>query len=188
MTGNLEKEIIEELGRYKLVARYQNGIHRGVLWRDGMKILDTEGESNAQVAQKLRADLCALLISEKVPTEVAKVVDAMLHIWPNLEENQKQMLQAHFHAPERKMTARQLASAVGYKDFSATNLKYGNVGKQLLQEIPRDIPKYPNTDEPIYTFAIADGARESGAPTEEWVWVMRPEIAQALLISGLVKA
>jgi hypothetical protein len=46
-----------------------------------------------------------------------------------LSKNQNEMLKVHYAAPDRRITMTQMAQAVGYKGYSASNLHYGKIGR-----------------------------------------------------------
>lgn len=48
-----------------------------------------------------------------------------------IETYHLQMLQANYNAPNRTLTATELAKAVGYEDYGAANLHFGMVKREL---------------------------------------------------------
>lgn len=44
-----------------------------------------------------------------------------------LTDSQVQMLRIHYHAPERTITAKQLARAVGFNSYAVANAQYGRL-------------------------------------------------------------
>jgi hypothetical protein len=109
------------------------------------------------------------------PARVVKhlLTDVKLH------EGQRRMLQAHAKAPGRALTAKQLAEAAGFAGYPATNLHYGDLGKQLQTLAPIDLSGLTYDDgAPVMTgyIAMGGGYTENG----EWLWIMRPEIAEAV--------
>lgn len=191
MTTPREEDQFNEFGRYKLVARLQSGAHRGVLWRDGKRLIEVEADSNEEAIAKLEAAFYDMLMQHAAengsaaPSEVA-TAQALLTIWNYLTPPQIAMLRAHYNAPGRALTATQLSQVANYKSYSGVNLRYGRVGWMLFGELPRNLPIDPKTGKPVYTFALADGPPEPRAKAEEWIWTMRPEVARGLEIAGLV--
>lgn len=45
------------------------------------------------------------------------------------------MLQAHYHAPDRTLTATQMSKALGYPTYAAANLHYGRLGRIVGEKI-----------------------------------------------------
>ena len=64
--------------------------------------------------------------------------EALKKIMPSLSDGHLAMLKAHCRAPNRCLTATQLADAAGYANDSAANLQHGFVGKLLWEELPTD--------------------------------------------------
>lgn len=93
-----------------------------------------------------------------------------------LTDSQVQMLRIHYHVLERTITAKQLALAVGFNSYSVANAQYGRlarlVGEQLL---------YNPEPERLGTLVRFEKRRD------EWHWLMRPEVAQALETLGWVE-
>lgn len=92
---------------------------------------------------------------------------------------QRQMLLAHFSAPDRSITARQLAAAVGLSKFNAANLHYGKLAR-LLGSMLGNNPAADNVS--LLASLVPPGTRGN----KEWLWVMRPQVAQALQLLGFV--
>ena len=157
MANKTEKDLFEEFGRYKLVARLHTGAHRGWLWRDGQRLVEVEAESNAAAIAKLEAAFYELLAVKAMEQGTAAHADtatakALLAIWNDLAPGQVAMLRAHYHAPGRALTPTQLAEVANYKTIGGVNLHYGRVGWMLFGELPRALPMDPKTSKPIYTF------------------------------------
>ena len=110
---------------------------------------------------------------------------AFRHILPRLSEGHRAMLKAHFHAPDRIITATQLARAAGYHGHGAANLQYGFVGRYLFEELPTPL-EIRKDGTPIYTMALATGVDRQGEE-HEWRWQMRPEVAAAIRYLGLTQ-
>ncbi len=86
----------------------------------------------------------------------------------NMAPHHVRMLQAHYYAKDHKLTATQMAKAMGYKNFNASNLHYGKLGR-LVGEIIGWVPETT-----LYVLV------EFEKPGYEWVWILRPEVAQAI--------
>jgi putative restriction endonuclease len=87
------------------------------------------------------------------------------------------MLQAHYHAPDRTLTATQMAKAVGYGGFGVANLHYGKLGR-LIGDALGWTP-LPTT--------LVGVISEFEKPEREWHWIMRPAVAAALEQLGWVQ-
>ena len=87
------------------------------------------------------------------------------------------MLQAHYHAPERTLTATQMAKAVGYNGFGVANLHYGKLGRIIGDAL--GWTPLPTTFVGVLS--------EFEKPEREWHWIMRPAVATALEQLGWVQ-
>jgi hypothetical protein len=191
MANAHEDDLFEEFGRYKLVARFHTGTHRGWLWCDGKRLAEVEANSNGEAMELLEVAFYNLLMDKAQQNGSASHSDvaterALLAIWTHLSASQVAMLRAHYSAPGRALTATQLAKAAKYKGYSGVNLHYGRVGWMMFGELPRVLPIDRDSNRPIYTFAIADGPAKPLARGEEWVWTLRPEVARGLELAALV--
>lgn len=94
-----------------------------------------------------------------------------------LHPKKREMLRAHYAAPNRRITTRELARAVGYKNYRAANLHYGLLGQYLAEEVsPRALPHN--------ICALLHAERPMYAPhslgNDEWLLEMNPDLARAL--------
>lgn len=87
------------------------------------------------------------------------------------------MLQAHYYAPDRTLTATQMARAVGYSGFTVANLHYGKLGRMV--GIALGWTPLPTT--------LVGVVSEFKKPEREWHWVMRPAVVAALEQLGWVQ-
>lgn len=86
----------------------------------------------------------------------------------NLTNSHVQMLRLHYHAPQRTMTAAQLARAMGYSSYPLANLQYGRPGRLVGEQLN------PHPKERLGTLVTFQKVKA------EWHWTMRPEVAHAL--------
>ncbi len=94
----------------------------------------------------------------------------------NLTDSHIQMLRIHYHAPDRTITATEMARAVGRKHYSFANLQYGQLGRLVGEQLD-----YNPMQERLGTLVTFD--KRHG----EWHWLMRLEVAQALELLGWVE-
>ncbi len=192
MTNASSDDIIEEIGPYKLVARILDGVPRAVLWHNREKVVDLTATSVPEAYDRVQKAFYELLVAkarkhgEETP-DVVQMARALGSIWPQLNDGQRAMLRAHYHAPKRQVTATQLAHAAGYRVYSAANLWYGKAGFLLFTELPRQLPTRGVNGPPIYTCAIAQSPEQDHTPEGEWIWEMRPEVARGLELAELVR-
>src|SRR3990172_2675103 len=93
----------------------------------------------------------------------------------NISPHHIKMIQAHYYAPDRTMTASQMAKAMGYHNHNAANLHYGKFGRLVGNAFGWD----PTAEESQGADAVYILA-ELKKPGRYWLWIMRPEVAQAI--------
>ena len=96
---------------------------------------------------------------------------AFLAIRNVITEKQLEMLRAHFHAPNRTITATEMANTVGFPSYSAANLQYGILGRHLCEQLSRRLE---------FHIAILAEFDEGNTSEPEIYWIMLPQVAQAL--------
>lgn len=175
---------------YVLVARAADFGARCWAWKDKTPVHKKAGGSvNEAILAARRAIDEELGTPQREGTEAdAAYTEALVAVLPCLTAAQIRMLQAHYHAPDRMITAAELAAAAGFTSYSGANLQYGIVGKAILEQHPQDVPKRQDGT-PIYTFALADeGETEQHGDFDaaEWKWKMLPALAHALRALGIV--
>lgn len=94
----------------------------------------------------------------------------------DLTESHIQMMRIHYYAPERTITATQLARAVGFNGYPVANSQYGRLGRLVGEQLD-----YNPMQERLGTLITFD--KRWG----EWHWIMRPQVAQALESLGWVE-
>ena len=183
-----QERVTENYRNFLLVAALHKGNFRGRAFKADAPQFDVEGDSVADVISLLRRRVDEVLANLERRREVSPVtspeyVAAFKTILNRLSDGHRAMLRLHCNAPNRTLTATELATAAGYENYSAANLQYGLVDKWLNDELLCTLPKRDDGTK-IYTFALAEGV-DSGDREEQWRWVMRPEVAAALEELGL---
>lgn len=175
-------------GPYTLVARSIDDGYRGVLWSGGEKVVDIRKATLDEVWSALcdalyerQISLAAARLAEPTAAEIAKV---FVRIEQQLTAGHKAMLRAHLNASDRSITATQLAKAAGYANYSAANLQYGLLGAMLFAEMPINLPRRKDGSR-VMTCTIALDEDAYG-PEDEWIWKMRPYVAEGLLASRIL--
>jgi putative restriction endonuclease len=92
----------------------------------------------------------------------------------HLHKHDLDMLQTHYHAPERTISASQMARALGFRNFGGANLHYGNLAKRVGEQLGIE----PETS--LFILATFDW------PEGECEWIMRQHVADALATLGWV--
>jgi hypothetical protein len=104
---------------------------------------------------------------------VARYKDALRIVREQLNDGQIAMLRAQYLAPDRTMTATELAVAAGYRSYRGTNLQYGKMG-----QLVRDVLGYDAEGAASYVLSLFCPPHSVGNP--EWLFVMHEKVAQAL--------
>ena len=110
-----------------------------------------------------------------MPPTVEQYVAAFQAV-SNITDRHVQMLRIHYHAPERTITAKQLAQFVGFSNYSVANAQYGRLAKLVGEQINYN-------PEPERLGTLVRFERRQG----EWHWIMRPEVATAIEELGWVE-
>lgn len=98
-----------------------------------------------------------------------------------------QMLKVQYAMPDHTITATQMAEAVGFQNYNATNLQYGTLGKEISGYLNYEPPKRAN-GEPIWFWVLSSGNQASDETMDgHYEFVMRPELSQALQTMKWVK-
>lgn len=132
-------------------------------------------------SKSIVTELQALLDAATNPEQFTAedYVRAFDAIREDISDLQRQMLRVHYGARDRSVTARQLAAAVGFAKFNAVNLHYGKLGHLLCSILGK-----PTGADGVFALAVFVPPGERG--NKEWLWMMRPQVAQALQLLGLV--
>jgi hypothetical protein len=191
-----DREFVEDFGPYKLVAREVEGKHYGILWRTetnspAVKLIQITANSTDEAKAMVEASFYQSRLDQVSQSEAAaanqqQIVRAWMYIWPHLNPNQKLMITAQYHAPDRQMTTTQLANIVKWEGHSGVNLWYGYAGFMMFGECPRELPIDEKSGKPVFSFALSNGWYEDTTDGKRWVWEMRPEIAEGLKLAGLI--
>lgn len=88
-------------------------------------------------------------------------------------EQQKQMLRVHLSAPDQILTARHLASALGFPNWNSANLHYGKFAGKICEAL--GVKPSPNLS------VLVELDRVKGS---DWQLLLRPAVTEALLELG----
>lgn len=94
----------------------------------------------------------------------------------SLTKVHRQILAFHYHAPDRTVTATQVATAIGESNYARANWHYGKLARLMGEEL--DYAPEPQRLGTLVLFDMRDG---------EWHWLMRSQVAEALELLGWVK-
>ena len=180
------KRFNEDYRGYRLVATLKDGQFLGRVWKNKEAVFDAVGRDLDDTVRQLKQfadeqiEVAAMLAGDSPDED--RLTEAFSQIHERFSDGQLAMLKAHFNAPNQIITATELAEAAGYKDYSAANLKYGEVGKMLYELAPIDLKKRDGV--PVYTYYLAQ-ASEEDETEEHFQWKLRPEVAGAIAKLGL---
>ncbi len=90
---------------------------------------------------------------------------------------QMDFLQVHADAPGRAMNAEGLAKAVGYENWRAINLHYGNLALTLGNKLHRSGAGLN---------LLCEFAEPGTLTNKEWILIMRPEFKEGLQLAGWI--
>ncbi len=98
---------------------------------------------------------------------------AFQNLEAEISADELKMLKANYDAPERTITAEIMSEAMGYASFGGANLQYGKLAGKLCSQLNLN-PEYKV--EVLCKFV----APKAQGDNIHWLWIMRPEVAQAL--------
>ena len=172
-----------------LIARTYRKTVRGKAWCDGREIASIEGLTEPDVLTALRELVDAAFTVETIPGSVrypsTKAYEMALQ--SNLEhltDKYRLMLCAHYKAPDRTLTMRDLADAAEYPTWTSADRHYNTVGRMLGESMLFQ-PRARASGFPIWMLMIAEGANKDD-PGVECRWRMRGQVASALESVGVV--
>lgn len=107
--------------------------------------------------------------SEAMPPSAEQYIAAFRRIC--VTETQRRLLRIHYGAPDRTITASQMAIALGYRHYCVANSQYGRLGRQIREFLGETADSIDQRLGVLVAFENRNG---------EWHWKMRPQVAQAL--------
>jgi hypothetical protein len=93
--------------------------------------------------------------------------DAFAAVREQITVNQLLILQRHYHAPGRTITARRLAEYVGYANYGGVNLQYGALAKLVADALHVQV-------EVEQLFLLVSWTRAPSVEDGELLLIMRP--------------
>ena len=101
--------------------------------------------------------------------------DDYVSAFKKLSDDKVELLKIQVACPGYAVTARQLAGLANYKSYHASNLRYGNLGKEVSQILKVNPAYYWGKNATNWWSIISNGCAEM----EEYLWIMRPEAVAA---------
>lgn len=90
------------------------------------------------------------------------------------------MLKIHYECPAHTLSATDMAEAMGYANYGAANLRYEKLGGRLCEQL--------NVSMKYKVNALCSFVKPNTQDNEYWLWVMHPQVVQALEELGWVAA
>ncbi len=114
------------------------------------------------------SDELALAKIKKITADEYKV--ALSEIREQMAESDLLMLKTHYESPNYDITSTQLAHKIDFSSFAAANLRYGLLAGKLLE---------------FFQIQVTSRAKLNilvnfDNQNNEWHWVLRPQVVQAL--------
>jgi predicted HNH restriction endonuclease len=123
------------------------------------------------------------MFSPEAPPIHANYVAAIKSIYAELSDREQEVLRFQFQQPGRTVTSQEIRDHFGYAGIAASNSLYGTVGKRFATSLKMETkPLGSMRMEYWKSLSTGDGAGE------HFQWIMRPELASALIECGKVSA
>lgn len=167
---------------HDLIFMETQGAWKGKAWVVGSPPIEARAPTVQAVRSELQARIDEALECKDPVKECVRALRALLK--EGRPPSDWAMIKAHYRAPNKSITASELADAVGFPNYNTINMRYGLLGQALYDTALLKLPDGAKDakGKPIYTFVIADGERMEG---DDWRWTMRPEMAAAMEELGL---
>lgn len=121
------------------------------------------------------------MYTPETPPPQSRYVEAIEAIRGDLSDRSVSVLRFQFQHPGRAVTSQDIRDHFGYTSIAASNLLYGTLGKQLATVLPMQTEPEGSTRTRFWkSLSTGDGSGD------HFIWIMRPELANALVETGLV--
>ncbi|HCI46389.1 MAG TPA: hypothetical protein DFI00_03755 [Rhodospirillaceae bacterium] len=177
-----------EYGRYKIIAGTLNGNIKAVALFGKSKIDEAQGQSIDSVIVKIKEILDRIereRASQRRAPHIGTVEEykeAIEHI--SMSSAERLMITSHAISVDRKMTAAELAKAGEYDSYSTANSIYGTLAKKIGNWIGLAAKDSEiRSNDVTFTFYLAEGEYNDA---DNWVWIMHPEVHEALSLLNMV--
>ena len=139
-------------------------------------------ESQATVTQSQSSEVkvMSLFTLDTLPSE-ADYVQATSQLKANLTELQMQVLRIQFEQPGRAITSHQIRDAFGYNSIGTSNSLYGRLARKFAEQLQMRTSR-SDESKPHHWRSLSTGDGSG----DHYTWIMRPEVAKALIIHNLV--
>ena len=152
---------------------------KGYSWRDIAAFLKVRGVAtdHTKVFRLIKGRNAMTVVKVPLAADYKAALSTL-----KITDKQRQMLKAHYEAPNRSITFRALAGAAGFKgDNSAANLQYGLLGGALGDALGFQFEKISDESEVDFrSSAIAMPTPREYRAGDEFEILMHHELAKAL--------
>ena len=177
------------VGRYEIALRNAGAkFEFAVLDKDGRLVRRDSADSREAALEQARLLISDVQSQQKskrkngIPT-AQEFAESLNRIHPS--DAQWEMLFAHYRAPNRQLSAKQLSEAAGYGSFTAANSQYGALGRKLSQDLEFNTPLHYEDGRPFWTSVLTlENVPAKDEDTGHFKHTMREEVAHALEILG----
>lgn len=123
------------------------------------------------------------MYTSKNPPPQSKYIEAVRALQGDLTDIRLKVLIFQFQQPGRAVTSQAIRDLLGYPSISTSNNIYGGLGRKFAEALGMETeePGAPRTNF-WKALSVGDGSGE------HFTWIMRPELAFALVEAGVVDA
>lgn len=140
---------------------------------------EKNSQTEEDTATFARASVMFALEDPPSSTRYAEVLDFLRS---SFSDRELKVLAFQFQQPGRAVTSQDIRDFFGYSSIGSSNLLYGTLGKKLAGALPMRTAE-EGAVPPRYWKALATGDGSG----EHFLWTMRPQLATALVETGLVE-
>lgn len=172
---------------YRIIADVVNGRPGAAVLQGKRKVFGCDGATVAEATERAKAELNRLIEERNRRRREPHIGTAEEYVAAFRElkvaPHHAAMLRAHANAPDRTMTAGELAHAAGYDSYASANAHYGKLGRAVAEFLDIPPPESDLRDEPVWTKALADAPKNQASesrPDAQFRWQMHTEVSEAL--------
>lgn len=163
--------LIDDFPTYKEAISLQITSPEAATWLNENQVED----SNSGLGAEAIGDVLGLAEGEYLIPTVEEYIEAFQLLEPHITDQQRAMLCTHYRAPERTVTATELARLVGASSFRVANSQYGRLAGNLI-----DVMNWPYQGHFVNLYILVTFVPPNQSPQRQWLWIMLPEVAEAL--------
>lgn len=116
--------------------------------------------------------------NEEIGLRVSDFQAAFGNLYIELTSGQQKMQKAHYHAPQRVISAADLAAAAGYESYHGANRQYAAIGEKIARFLNHTPVLRQDNGRPFWSSVLAEGRYNSS--NNVWYWKLRDPVVIAL--------